>query len=224
MPQLLGLIFDLDGTLVDSAPDLRQALNATLAAEGHAPLGLEEVKGLTGDGMLPMMARAFAKSGVRLSDAEAYGKFQKFVANYRSLKGDPSQIYPGVREALDFFQSKSVKMGVCTNKQESATLKLLADLDVKRYFKFVAGGDTFPTHKPHPDHVRGVIKELGVPAENCAMVGDGPNDTVAAKGAGIPCLVVTHGYAGDYGSLKCDGFIDVFNELSEALKKLGFSF
>lgn len=222
MPQLLGLIFDLDGTLVDSAPDLRQALNATLAAEGHSPLGLEEVKDLTGDGMLPMLARAYAKSGARLSDAEAYGKFQKFVANYRGLKGDPSQIYPGVREALDFFQNKGVKMGVCTNKQGAATHKLLDDLDLSRYFKFVAGGDTFPTHKPHPDHVLGVIKKLDVPKENCAMVGDGPNDTTAARGAGIPCLVVTHGYAGDYGRLKCDGFIDGFGELGATLKKLGF--
>jgi phosphoglycolate phosphatase len=222
MPKLQGLIFDLDGTLVDSAPDIRQALNATLAEQGRRGLTLDEVKSMVGDGMLTTMQRAFAATGAALGDDESYLRFQSFVGHYRGQKADAAQIYPHVRPTLEAFRGEGVKLGICTNKQEASTHKLLGDLDLERYFAFIAGGDTFPTHKPHPDHVKGVIERLEVPASGCVMVGDSVNDVRAAQGAGIPCLVVTQGYGIEVEGLGADGLIGGFNELRAALRALGF--
>ncbi|MDX2028631.1 MAG: HAD-IA family hydrolase [Alphaproteobacteria bacterium] len=223
MVRLQGLIFDLDGTLLDSAPDLRQALNQTLRAHKRRDLTLDEVKHMVGDGMLPLLSRAFAATGGPISDAEAYLRFQEFLLHYRDQKPDPAQIYPGGKETLEHYHKAGVKLGICTNKHEASTIRLLEELNLKHYFTFIAGGDTFLVHKPHPDHVRGVIEGLSVPVANCVMIGDGRNDVLAAQGAGIPCLAVTHGYGEDYGHLDADGLISGFNELPRALEKLGFT-
>jgi phosphoglycolate phosphatase len=123
---------------------------------------------------------------------------------------------------LEKYQSKGIPLGICTNKQEASSLRLLDELDLGRYFTFVAGGDTFLMHKPHPDHVRGVMEKLGVTKDNCAMVGDGPNDVIAAHSAGVRCIVVTHGYSEDYNMLGADKLIADFGELPAALSALGF--
>ncbi len=222
MPQLHGLIFDLDGTLLDSAPDLRHALNAMLAECDRPALPLDVVTRMTGDGMMPMIERAFEATGGKPPGFNSYNSFQVFIKHYRGLKPDLGQIYPGAREAIEYFRNKGIKIGLCTNKQEAATLRLLEDLDLTRYFTFVAGGDTFPLHKPHPDHVRGVMAKLGSDTTNSVMIGDSPNDVIAAKGAGIPSIVVTHGYGGNYEELGADLIINGFKELNAALTKLGF--
>ncbi len=222
MPLLQGLIFDLDGTLLDSAPDLRQALNRTLKAHGRRDITLDEVKSMVGDGMLPMLGRAFAATGEGISDSDSYTRFQEFIAHYRAQKPDPSQLYPHVVETLETFQSAGVKVGICTNKQGAATIQLLEQLNLTRYFTFVAGGDTFQVHKPNPGHVTGVIEKLGVPASGCVMIGDSRNDVAAAHGAGIPCFVVTHGYGQDFESLGATALISGFQELLQMLTSQGF--
>ena len=131
MTELKGLIFDLDGTLVDSAPDLRQALNAMLKESGRQGLGIDEVKRLVGDGMMPLIDRAFAATGGPPPAYNAYGSFQTFIKHYRALPADAAQIYPGTREVLEKYKAAGVRLGVCTNKQEAATIKLMADL--KKY-------------------------------------------------------------------------------------------
>jgi phosphoglycolate phosphatase len=222
MPKLQGLIFDLDGTLVDSAPDLRQAMNRLLAELGRRPVSLEEMKSFCGDGMLAQMQRAMAATGAPVGNDEAYRLFQGFVKYYREQKADPSQIYPHVVETLEAYAAEGVKFGVCTNKTESSTLKLLDDLNLTRHFGFVAGGDTFMVHKPHHGHLQGVLEKLQVPASASVMVGDSVNDVRAAKGAGVPCVLVTQGYGDDLASLGADALIDGFNELRDAIGKLGF--
>ena len=223
MPKLQGLIFDLDGTLVDSAPDLQHALNQTLAEQGRRPITLEETKIMVGDGMLTTLKRAFEATGMVLGDDESYRMFQNFVNHYRRQTAVLEQIYPHVTETLAHFKSKGVKLGVCTNKQEASTHKLLDELNLSQYFAFVAGGDTYPVHKPHPGHVKGVIDALAVAKEGCVMIGDSSNDVRAAQGAGIPCLVVTHGYGSDIHSLGANGLIANFLELPKALEKLGYA-
>jgi phosphoglycolate phosphatase len=109
---------------------------------------------------------------------------------------------------------------LCTNKQEAATRRLLADLDMTRLFDFIAGVDTFPVHKPHAGHVLGVMHAMKVTAPGCVMVGDSMNDVLAAHGAGIPCIVVTHGYASDYDQLGADILIGGFGELSKSLLQI----
>lgn len=222
MPRLQGLIFDLDGTLVDSAPDLRQALNQMLAEQGRRGVTLDEMKTFIGDGMQIVVQRAFAATGEGISDDESYPLYQDFVGHYRNQKADPSQLYPHVAETLEAYFQEGIKLGLCTNKQEASTYRLLDDLKLAPYFTFVAGGDTFPVRKPHPGHVTGVLKKLAVPAESCVMIGDSSNDVLAAKGAGIPCLVVTHGYGADLGSLGTAGLVNNFRDLRKAMQGLGF--
>jgi phosphoglycolate phosphatase len=222
MTQLQALIFDLDGTLIDSAPDLRQALNVTLQAEGRRALSLEEVKSMTGDGLLLMMHRAYGATGASVSDTQSYEKFKIFIEHYRRLKPDPAQIYPHVVETLTSFQTSGVKLGLCTNKQEAATHQFLGDLNLARFFSYVAGGDTFPVHKPHPGHVMGVLDKLGVLAGHAVMIGDSTNDILSAQGAGVKSIAVAHGYGADVENLGADIVIGGFDELKSALTKLGF--
>lgn len=221
MTVLQGLIFDLDGTMLDSAPDVRQAMNMMLNKHGLRSLTLEETKAISGDGLLVQMQRALVVAGEdNVADFMSY--FQEFVGFYRTIPPDHSQIYPGVVDTLQRYSKAGVKLGVCTNKQESATYRLLKHLGIDHYFEFVAGGDTFPVHKPNPDHIFGVITALDVPRESCAMVGDSHNDVIACRGAKIPCIAVTHGYALDARELGADAVIDGFDELPKALAGLGF--
>lgn len=221
MRQIQGLIFDLDGTLLDSAPDLRQAVNLMLAQQSRRPLTLEEVKGLIGDGAMALVQRALAMTGGEPEDVFPF--VQQFIGHYRNIKADPSQIYPHVVPILEKYHGAGVKLGVCTNKQESASYRVLEQLGLRRYFEFIAGGDTFPVHKPNPEHLYGVITALDVPREGCVFIGDGINDVRAARGAKIPCIVVTHGYGMEKSEdLNADSVIAGFDELPTALAGLGY--
>jgi phosphoglycolate phosphatase len=222
MPRLQGLIFDLDGTLLDSAPDLRQAMNLMLAQHSRRPLTLDEVKSMIGDGAVAFVKRAFVATGDPMTGDEL-PYVQQYIGYYRNIKADPSQIYPHVAPLLEKYFHAGVKLGVCTNKQEAASYRVLEQLGLRRYFEFIAGGDTFPVHKPNPEHLHGVITALDVPRENCVFVGDGINDVRVAKNVGIPCVVVTHGYGRENAEdLGADGVIAGFDELPQALDKLGF--
>lgn len=222
MRPLKGLIFDLDGTLIDSAPDLGQAVNLTLQAHGLRPLTLDELKPMLGDGMLPMLSRAFTLAGGRISDQVAYARFQEFITHYRTLPPSRDQLYPHAHETLLAMKERGIALGLCTNKQEASTLRLLEGLQIRNLFDAIAGGDTYPIHKPHPDHVRMVANEMLIEPRDCVMIGDSSNDVLAAKGAGLHALVITHGYANDCRDLPADGFIDSFTELDAALTKLGY--
>ncbi|MDD3288443.1 MAG: HAD-IA family hydrolase [Alphaproteobacteria bacterium] len=221
MPKLMGVIFDLDGTLLDSAPDLHNALNQTLVKYGRRQLSLAETKSMVGDGMMTLVQRALTATGGINPDQEM-NCVRDFITLYRGITPDPIQIYPHVLEILEKYYAAGIKIGMCTNKQASMTNKLLKELDLLKYFGFVAGGDTFMAHKPNPDHIYGVIEALEVPRENCIMVGDSRNDVAASHGAGIPCIVVTLGYGTDFDKIGADKLIANFNELPAALSELGF--
>lgn len=223
MTQLRGLIFDLDGTLLDSAPDLRHAVNAVLKQEGHEALALDAIASMVGDGMGALMARAFAAAGepnIPRERVQFLG--ERFLEAYQQLQPDPSQIYPHTVAMLERMRDAGIKMGLCTNKQEAATHQLLQGLDLDKFFGFVAGYDTFAVHKPHPGHVLGVVKALGLLPETCVMLGDSSNDLLSAQGAGVKCIIVTHGYGAGLTNLSPDGQIGNFIELPSALARLGF--
>lgn len=222
MPKLQGLIFDLDGTLIDSAPDLRQALNLTLAAAGRRPLTLSETKDFVGDGALALMQRSFAATGQPLPDSSLMTAVRQFLNFYRTITPDPAQIYPHVRETLEFYRHAGVVLGLCTNKPQAETDYLLHGLNLTDYFAFVAGGDTFQYHKPHPEHVSGTILGMDVPRTGCVMIGDSKNDILAAKAAKIPAILIDHGY-GKSGRVTADRQIASFTELPAALLSLGFA-
>lgn len=221
MPRLGAVLFDLDGTLLDSAPDIRQAINLTLAEDGRRPLSLEEVKEFIGDGAMELCRKALLRTGGVLAD-DLYPYVQRFIGHYRSVRPDPAQVFEGARELLETLKAKDVKLGVCTNKADSSTHKILEQLDLVRYFGFIAGGDTFEVHKPHPGHVLGVLNALDVLPDEALFIGDGPNDVLACQRAGVKCVVITHGYSDDFGSLGADKLIPNFASFLSVAKEMGF--
>lgn len=222
MPQLLGLIFDLDGTLIDSAADLRQALNAVLSSHSRRALTLDEVKAATGDGLRVMLGRAFAASGDPLPPAIEAAVMQDFMTAYQNQKASREQLYPHVEATLNFYRTEGVKIGLCTNKLYAPTMRLLNDVGITELFDFIAGSDTFPVFKPDPGHVLGVAKGLKIPPRHCVMIGDSVNDIRAAQAASIPAIAVAHGYGKNIDDLGADAVISGFDELPEALRYLRF--
>jgi len=222
MPQLLGLIFDLDGTLMDSAGDLRRAMNALLASHKRRALSLDEIKSMVGDGMLILLRRAFAATGAALSEVAETNAMRDFVIAYQNQEATKEMLYPYVEETLAGFRAKKIKIGLCTNKLYLPTIKLLHDVGIADLFDFVAGSDTFTVFKPHPGHVLGVAAGLKVPPQNCIMIGDSSNDIRAAQAANVVSIAVSHGYGRDVEDLGADAVIDGFTELPKILGTLGF--
>ncbi len=222
MTRLRAVLFDLDGTLLDSAPDIRQAVNKMLAEVGREPLSLAEVKSMLGDGVMETCRKALEATGGVKEGEDIYPYVQKFIAHYRSLPPSEEQVFPHVRETLTELKGAGVKLAVCTNKQEEATKRILAALGLDTFFDFIAGGDTFTVHKPNPGHILETLKKMDVAGTSgVVFVGDGPNDTVASARAGIPCFVVMHGYNEDYDALKADVKIGDISEIIPRLSLMG---
>lgn len=224
MPQLLGLIFDLEGTLINSAADVRQSLNRLLAAHGRRPVTMPEIKDHIGGGLQSLLHHAFAITGKPLSDRAEQTAYRDLLTLYRTQKPSADQLYPQTRETLAAFHKKQIKIGLCTNRPYQSAAKLLDEIGIAGLFDFVAGFDTFPVCKPHPGHVLGVAKGFGISPQNCAMIGDSPNDMLSARGAGVACIAVSHGYSIDAKALGADAVISGFAELPQTLRTLGFDF
>lgn len=220
---LAGIIFDLDGTLVDSAPDICNALNTYLKRLGRRPLSLDETKTALGDGAASLLQRSLGLTGDAVGYAALAEHVRAFITLYRDIPADPAQIYPHVTSVLQRFHAGNIDLGLCTNKPEVSTLKLLDDLALSRYFGAVAGGDTFAVRKPDPGHIRGVVERLGAEVSRCVMVGDSINDLLAAQGLNMPCIIVNYGY-GNSAALQADAVIDDFSLLPETLTRLGYVF
>lgn len=214
-----ALVFDFDGTLIDSAPEITHALNDTLALYGRDPLTVEQVRGMVGDGSGSLLRAAFTASGTPLEETALPEALARYGDIYYARSADPSCLYPGVAETLEALVSRGVKLGLCTNKPERITRKVLDLVGLAPLFSAVAGGDTLPVRKPDPGPVRHVMQALG--AGPAAMVGDGVNDVLSARGAGIPVVLVSFGYPrGDVHALGADVVIDHFVDLPDALTAL----
>ena len=214
------LIFDLDGTLIDTVPDLANALNEVLREHGHAPFARREVQGMVGDGIPALVTRGFAARGA--DAAEATEALPRFLALYEANAANLSRPYPGVRETLMALRHQGYRTAVCTNKAERATIAVLRGLDLFELFDGIAGGDHFPVRKPDPGHLLGLIAELGARPERAAMIGDNENDAAAAHAAGLPLILMRYGYAHvDPATLKAAELLDRFADLPSALRKLG---
>jgi phosphoglycolate phosphatase len=215
------LIFDLDGTLIDSAPDLARALNALLAELDRPPLGLARVRRLIGDGAPILVRRALEAAGAHVED-EAYGGL---LARYRALYLANATVdtrpYPRVAATLHLLREQGRRMIVCTNKFQLPSTRILEALDLARFFDAVAGGDVVPAPKPDPAHLLAGLRLVGAGPDDAVMIGDGPNDVGAARAAGIPMLVVDSGYgevaAADLGG---DRLLGDFAEIPAALESL----
>lgn len=189
------VIFDLDGTLVDTAPDLIDSLNHTIVEVGMEPLDFSDVTYLVGQGVRVMIARAFELRHRNLDDATADRLFHRFLDHYRKAMPGRSKPYPGTIECLDRLASAGMDLAVCTNKIEELALPLLGELGLTRRFAAITGGDTFAARKPDARHIFGTIERAGGIAQQAVMIGDSVNDILAARNAGIPSIAVTFGYS-----------------------------
>jgi phosphoglycolate phosphatase len=216
------LVFDLDGTLVDSVPDLHAAVNAMLRERGHRPLSPLQVKRMVGDGVTALVARALAASG-GASDEMATA-VPRFLQIYEANAAYLSRTYPGVPETLAVLRRHGYRTAICTNKPQRATIAVLQGLGLLPLFDGIAGGDYFPVKKPDARHLLGLMAELGAGPGSAAMIGDNENDAAAARAAAIPLVLMRYGYARvDPLSLAADALLDHFSELPQALERLGLT-
>ena len=185
-------VFDLDGTLVDSVPDLAFCLNAVLEGRGLAPYARGEVAAMVGDGAPVLIARAFAGRGA-VPDAAAVAEY---LERYAGRLAVDTVAYEGVAEALELLGRAGWVLAVCTNKPEAHARGVLAALGLARHFAAVGGGDSFPTRKPDPAHLAATIAAAGGEVVRAVMVGDHANDLLAASGLGMPAIFARWGYSG----------------------------
>lgn len=186
-------IFDLDGTLIDSLPDMTAAINKTLADHDLAPLTQAQIAPMVGDGASTLVTRAFAAHGLAAPPVEPV--LQQFLAHYEPHAADLTKPWPGVIETLEYLRAKGLILAVCTNKPTKATHEILTALGLDHFFAVVVGGDDTPALKPNPAHVHAVLDRLGVHHEEAVMIGDSINDVLAAKGANVPVVVLSFGYS-----------------------------
>jgi phosphoglycolate phosphatase len=183
-------IFDLDGTLVDSVPDIHAALNRLMAARALPGFTMAQVTGFIGDGVPTLLTRAFAAHGQQ-PDGGAYAEF---LADYEASAAIHTRPFDGIPAALDSLQASGWRLAVCTNKPEAAARLLLDALGLLGRFAAVGGGDSFPTRKPDPAHLLATLQQAGGDPMMAVMIGDHHNDMAAAAGAGVPAVFVTWGY------------------------------
>lgn len=216
------LIFDLDGTLVDSAPDLAAAINRVLSEEDQAELSLGAVIDLIGDGAPSLVARAFGHDVRQPPSERLLALQQRFITHYTADIATLTRPYDGVEETLDGLAAEGYRLAICTNKPGEPARDLLRRLDLGRYFSVVVGGDEAPVKKPDPSHVRAVMAALGSTAADTAMIGDSRHDVSAGRAAGAATVAVSYGYAG--GGIRraeADIVIERFDALPDALEQLG---
>ena len=215
------IAFDLDGTLVDTAPDLMGTLNTVLGEESLPPLPYEMAPLLVGRGAKVMLERGFAADGQPLDEPEASRLFDRYIEVYLSRIADHSRPFPGVLDALDRLEAQGAILAVCTNKRTDLSLAVMNALDLTKRFKVIVGPDMAPRPKPDASHLLRTVELAGGDPKRTLMVGDSINDVLAAKNAGIPVVVVSFGYtdipAKDLGG---DALIDRFDELYDVVVKL----
>jgi phosphoglycolate phosphatase len=213
------IIFDLDGTLVDTAPDLIATLNAILGREGLPGLPEEEARGLIGHGARRMLERGLATAGRNRTDIDRL--FRDFIAYYSDHIADRSRPFPGVEAALDTLAERGCTFAVCTNKLEALSVRLLTTLGLVDRFATICGQDTFGVQKPNPEALLGTLRRAGGRPESAIMVGDSLTDIATAKAALMPVVAVDFGYTDvPVKDLGPDKVISHYRNLPDAIEML----
>jgi phosphoglycolate phosphatase len=189
------IVFDLDGTLIDTAPDLVDTLNVVFAREAMPPVPYEIGRNLIGGGAKAMIARAVAAEGRVFAPAKLEQMFAHFIAHYSAHVADRSRPFPGLVDALDALTSRGFRFAVCTNKLERLSVLLLEEFKLAGRFEVICGQDTFGVQKPDPEILRRTIAAAGGQLQRAVMIGDSATDIRTARAAGIPVIAVDFGYS-----------------------------
>ncbi len=217
----LTIVFDLDGTLVDTAPDLVAATNHALADLGLASVEARALRPFISLGARRMIIEGLRLSQRSLQEDEIDGLLARFLTYYEANIADQSRPFDGAVPALEDLASAGAKLAVCTNKREALSRQLLDALNIAHLFDAIAGRDTFAVSKPHPDHLTGAIRMAGGDARRAIMVGDTIVDIETARSANVPSIVVTFGYSGEpVDKLKADISINHYRDLMQAVRTL----
>lgn len=212
-----AVLFDLDGTLIESLADIAVALNRLLDEAGLPPFTLKEIQPMTGDGAAVLLERAFAARDA----AKPADGLERFKTLYGAAVCVETRLYPEVREVLERLQRQGCRLGVATNKPAALSRAILQALNVDHLIDRLAGGDSYPKRKPHPDHLLLLLKDLDVAPAASVMVGDSENDVASARAAGLPVVACSFGYSKvPIADLAADRVIDGFDELAAALGSL----
>ena len=215
------VIYDLDGTLIDSAQDMRVAVSNVLADHGLPPVSDEDVRIFMGQGSKVTMGKAFAKNGKSLDDEALSAVTREFVRYYEADPISHTVAFDGVAEVVARFARLGLKQGVCTNKFEKPSRIILEHLKLMPPIGDVAGADTFPVRKPDPQHILLLVERMGGDPRRTVMIGDSIHDVEAAHRAGLPAVLVSWGYTARPASeLGAEAVIDRFDALPEVLGQL----
>lgn len=214
------ILIDLDGTLVDSVPDLAFCVDAMMQRLGRPACGEAAVRNWVGNGVQRLVRRALTgELDGEPSDTDYDQAYPLFLECYRANTSSRSTVYPGVREGLDFLSTAGYRLGCVTNKHSEFTEPLLRDFGLREYFSIVISGDSLPEKKPHPLPLLHAAEHFGVQPTEALMIGDSISDVRAARAAGFAIVCLSYGYnhGGDIREAKPDAVIDSFLELQGLL-------
>jgi phosphoglycolate phosphatase len=218
---MLTIVFDLDGTLIDTAPDLIDTLNITLKREGLQPVAYEKARPMIGGGARGMIERALGAEGRSVAKSDVDRMFSGFIEYYAAHIADRSRPYPKLEETLDFLAAAGHCLAVCTNKIEWLAVKLLNTLDLANRFACICGQDTFKVMKPDPEILLGTIRRAGGDLKQTVMVGDSGTDIRTARNANVPVIAVDFGYTeAPIETLHPDRIISTYVELPAAIEAI----
>ena len=218
MKQIYTILFDLDGTIVNTAPDLMAAHNHVMKKYGYAQKKLEDIKSLAGKGAWIMMQRSFKEE---IKDEKVKKEMTKEFIDFYSKNIDRASVpNKGTIDFLVWAKSKNISMAVCTNKQERLASDLLKKLDMHKYFEYVAGSDTFAFNKPDPRHLTDVVEIIGGDLKKTIMVGDSEVDAMSAYNAKLPFVLIKDGYTEKTEQeIKHDELISDFTGFEKVIEK-----
>jgi phosphoglycolate phosphatase len=215
------VVYDLDGTLIDSAKDMQVAVSRVLADHGLPAVTEDDVRNYMGQGSKVTMGKAFAKYGRTLDDGALSAVTREFVRYYEADPVGHTIAFAGVSEVVARFARLGLRQGVCTNKFERPSRMILEHLKLMPPIADVAGADTFPVRKPDPKHILMLVERMGGSAERAVMIGDSIHDVHAAHGAGLPAVLVSWGYTDKPASeLGAEQVIERFGDLPQALERI----
>lgn len=212
-----ALVFDLDGTLVDSLPDLRAALNEMLRGLARRELSADEVRRMIGDGTHAVVGRALRATGEIVDLENAH---QRFLDFYQASPTRLTRLYPDVTTTLRSLIGSGARLAICTNKQQAATLAVLDGFNIAKYFEVIVGGDVVPFRKPDPRHLLTALEQLRVSPNESVMIGDNENDYAAARATGVAVILMRYGYLRvPEETLGRDAWLDRFSDIPPALDR-----